>query len=119
DGASSNGSPIALTSNGDAVSVVSLDTDGDGLEEVLGFIDSGPVGYDAGDHLVFSLAPTASGEAYGEYALTLSDVLDLPREPIDLSFDGISAGAPVPQIQVGSSLLISAVNAGDEVNASN
>jgi VCBS repeat-containing protein len=120
DGASSNGSSIALTSNGDAVSVESVDTDSDGLQEVLGFIDSGPAGYDAGDHLVFSLAPTMSGEAYGEYALTLSDVLDLPREPINLSFSGIDAGGPQPSIVVGSSLIISAVSGGGgNVSASN
>jgi hypothetical protein len=115
-GATSNGASIALKSNGATVSVASVDTNGDGLKEVLGFVDTGSAGYDAGDRLVFSLAPTVAGAAYGEYALTLSDVLDLPRDPINLSFSGIDAGGPVPQIQVGANLLISGV-AGGLINA--
>jgi hypothetical protein len=104
DGASSNGSPIALTSNGDSVTVASVDTDGDGLQEVLGFIDNGltPGIYDSSDHLVFSLAPTAPSEAYGEYALTLSDVLDLQALTQTFTVGAIAAGAPTTGIVISN-----------------
>ena len=122
DGATSSSAAFAgLKSHGSLVSTAVIDSNGDHLQEIVGFVEAGGgAGYQAGtDHLVFTLAPTDPGFTAGGYALTLSDVLDLPREPIDLSFSGISAGGPITQIQVGSSLLISAVNAGDHVNASN
>ena len=124
DGASSNGSSIALTSNGAAVSVASIDTNSDGLEEVLGFVDNGstPGVYDSSDQLVFSLAPTEPGEAYGEYALTLHDVLDLQAEAQTFTVGSVQAGAPTTGIVIndgngGSIGVLATPESGHQVNS--
>ena len=121
-GATSNGASIALKSNGSTVTVASVDTDGDGLQEVLGFIDSGLAGYQDSDHLVFSVAPTVSSAAYGEYALTLHDVLDLQAETQTFTVGTIRAGAPTTGIVIndgnGSSIgLLATPESGHVVNS--
>ena len=120
--ATSQGAPIVLKSNGSTVDVASMDLNGDGLQEVVGFIDSGTAGYDAGDHLVFTLAPTLSGEAYGEYALTLHDVLDLQAETQNFTVGAIQAGAPTTGIVVsdgngGDIAVLATPEAGNQVNS--
>ena len=78
--------------------------------------------FSGGDHLVFSLAPTASGEAYGEYALTLHDVLDLQAESQTFTVGSIAAGAPTSGIVVadangGTVSVLATPEAGHEVNS--
>ena len=102
-GATSGGSPISLTSHGHAVTTAAIDSNGDGLQELVGFVNvGGTSGYEAGtDTLVFDLAPHTAGAAYGTYDLTLYDVLDLqaPVQTFTVG-GGIQASAP------GASLLI-------------
>ncbi|MFZ2209500.1 MAG: VCBS domain-containing protein [Porticoccaceae bacterium] len=113
---STSGAVTDLKSHGDVVSTAVIDSNGDHLQEIVGFVNSvGGAGYDVGDHIVFTLAPTDPGLTAGGYALTLSDVLDLPRTSTDVSFTGIDAGGPVAQIVVGTSLIISGISA--DVNA--
>jgi large repetitive protein len=114
-------SSIPLTSGGKAITTTSVDTDGDGLENLVGYVDLDSSGtYDAGEE-VFTIAPTTDDAVDGTYDFALSgtNVLDLPSTPIELSFSGIAAGAPVESIDVGSELTISFVDAGTLVNASN
>ena len=99
-GATSGGSPISLTSHGHAVTTAAIDSNGDGLQELVGFVNvGGTSGYEAGtDTLVFDLAPHTAGAAYGTYDLTLYDVLDLQ--------------APVQTFTVGGGIQASAPGAG-------
>ena len=66
---------------------------------------------------VFVLEPNIVGTD-GDYKFTLLEPVDQPVPTITLSFAGIKAEGPITEIKVGSSLLISAVTAGDNVNAS-
>jgi VCBS repeat-containing protein len=109
-----------LSSNGEVVSYLVDDVDGDGLQELYGYIDSdGDRIRDSGERAVFTLAPTTAAANDGDYTLTLHDVVDLPVPVTVLTFSGISASGPVDEISVGGKLLISSVfPADDDLNAS-
>ena len=110
-------SSVPLTSNGNAIQTTSVDTDGDGLETLVGYVDQNNNGYEVGEE-VFTFSPTSDDAVNGTYALTLSSVLDLPATSVSLSFTGITAGGPVESLDVGTELTITPVNGG-LVNASN
>jgi hypothetical protein len=89
----SNGAPIAggLKSHGDAILYAVVDTNGDGLEELYGYVETNnQTGYQLADREVFTLAPSggANGQS-GDYTLTMNDVVDLPVESVTLNFTNI------------------------------
>ncbi|TAL02930.1 MAG: hypothetical protein EPO03_11810, partial [Porticoccaceae bacterium] len=103
--ATSGGSPISLTSHGHAVTTAAIDSNGDGLQELVGFVNNtgGTSGYDAGiDTLVFNLAPHTASAAYGTYDLTLYDVLDLQAPTQTFTVGSIVAGAPTSGIVINN-----------------
>ena len=119
--ATSEGSPITLKSQGATVVWEASDANGDGVDELYGYVEDGTSpGYDAADRLVMELAPD-SPDAYpedGTYSLTLHDTVDLPADSTTISFTGITAGGPITEISVAGQMLISAVVPGTYVNAS-
>ena len=108
--ATSGGVPLVLTSN-DKPLLYQVTTSG-GLSTLTAYYMDGATQVD-----VFRIQPNTTG-GDGDYKFTLLAPLDQPVPVTTISFSGIDAGGPITEIQVGSSLLISAVNAGDNVNAS-
>lgn len=121
----SDGQPHTLTSNGHTIVYQITDDGGDGLQELKAYADNDGNGFDEGDTLVFTLAPTDAEAADGSYTLTMHDVVDLPVPIISLTFDNIFSPNQIDDrvaIQDStngpSNLLISAVNDGDKVTDS-
>jgi len=114
------GGSHTLTSGGAPLQYITQDLDGDGLEELIGYVDTGGVaGYNAGEE-VFTLAPNTDGVSPGEYDLILSasNVLDLPADTIEISFSGIQASGPISTLVVSPELTVNSVDPGTNVNAS-
>jgi hypothetical protein len=108
--ASSAGEAITLTSDGHTLSYEV--TTVNGLQTLTAYYMDGLTRVD-----VFKLAPNTTG-IDGDYKFTLLQPIDQPAPTVTLSFAGINAGGPITELQVGSSLLVSAVDAGTNVNAS-
>jgi hypothetical protein len=85
-----NGNDWVLTSRGDELDFIVTDADGDNVQELHGFVDLAPSGWQGAnvDRVVFSLQPTSNGQSIGEYELILHDVLDMPVVPAtNLTFE--------------------------------
>ena len=107
--AKSNGETITLMSGGAALSYQVVDTNFDGLQEVYAYVsdvdttplwtqnNEGVYVQDSGDRLVFTLAPTSGSGGEGSYALTMNDLLDLPRPTLDFTIGSIDASSPASQ----------------------
>ncbi|HAD08908.1 MAG TPA: hypothetical protein DCF62_05465, partial [Porticoccaceae bacterium] len=111
-----------LESGGEAVVIAIQDGNADGLEELIGYVDTNSnSSYDAGEE-VFTLSPNAGSGDAGVYTLALHDVLDLPVTTIEQGFGQVKAGGPEGVVavytdatQTESNLLLS----GDRINPSN
>jgi VCBS repeat-containing protein len=121
----SGGQAHTLKSNGHTIVYQITDDGDDGLQELKAYADNDNNGFDEGDTLVFTLAPTAPGASDGSYTLTMNDVVDLPVPIISLAFTNIFSPNQIDDrvaIQDSadgpSSLLISAVSSGDKVTDS-
>ena len=117
-----NGTSAPLKSGGKTVFISIQDGNGDGLQELIGYVDTNSnSSYDAGEEVFTLSANPGSGDA-GVYTLALHDVLDLPVTTIEQGFGQIKAGGPngvvavyTDATQTESNLLLS----GDRINPSN
>jgi Ca2+-binding RTX toxin-like protein len=107
--ATSNGQAIILSSEGHALSYEV--TASNGLQTLTAYYIDGGIRTD-----VFKLEPSVTG-GDGEYRFVLLQSIDQPVPTTEISFEGISAGQKVLELQAGGTLLISAVTAGTLVNA--
>ena len=117
-----NGTSAPLKSGGKTVFISIQDGNGDGLQELIGYVDTNSnSSYDAGEEVFTLSANPGNGDA-GVYTLALHDVLDLPVTTIEQGFGQIKAGGPEGVVavytdatQTESNLLLS----GDRINPSN